>query len=119
MTHVALGPYIQERVIVRRIGQDAHPLVVLGRRPEEGDTSDIDLLDGLRKRAAWLRDGGGKGIEIADDDGDLGDGLVCEVTFVGRDRTRENPCGVHLRYRPTKGGSGENGYLHARLDGAS
>ena len=64
--------------------------MVLGRRSEKGDTSDVDLLDGVRKRTAGFRDGGGKGIEVADDDGDLGDGLICEVALVGGDRTCEN-----------------------------
>jgi len=90
LTHVAVFPSIQERVVVRRIGQHTYSLVVLGRRSEKGDTSDIDLLDGVRERAARFRDGGRKGIEVADDDVDLGDGLVCEVALVRRERTREN-----------------------------
>lgn len=64
--------------------------MVLGRRSEKGDTPDIDLLDSFRERTARFRDGGGKGIEIADDDCNLGDGLVFQVTLVGRNRTGEN-----------------------------
>ena len=64
--------------------------MVLGRRSEKGDTPNIDLLDSIRERTARLRNGGRKGIEITDDDGDLGNGLICQVTFVGRNRAREN-----------------------------
>lgn len=90
LAHVALAPRLQKRVVIRRVGQHTHPLMVLGRRSEKGDTPDIDLLDGFCEGTARLRDGGRKRIEIADDDGDLGDGLVCQVMLVGRDRTREN-----------------------------
>ena len=90
LADVAVFPSVQEHVVIRRIGQHTHPLVVLGRRSEKGDTPDVDLLDGFRKRTAGFRDGGREGIEVADDDGNLGDGLVCEVTLVGGDRTREN-----------------------------
>jgi hypothetical protein len=90
LTDVAVFPSVQERIVIRRIGQHTHPLVVLGRRSEKGDTPDVDLLDGFRERTARFRDGGRKWIEVANDDGDLGDGLVCEVALVGGDRTREN-----------------------------
>jgi len=90
LTRVAVFPSIQERVVIRRIGRHTHLFVDLGRCSEKGDTSDIDLLDGAREHTAGFRDGGGKGIEVADDDVNLGDGLVCEVALVGRERRCEN-----------------------------
>lgn len=117
LTHVAIFPSLQEGIVIRRIGQYTHAFVVLGRRSEEGDTPNIDLLDGVRERTAGFGDGGGKRIEVADDDGDLANGLINEVALVGRNRTCENALqSISQTHRQT---SGESGYLRGRLGGAS
>ena len=121
LAHVALLPSIQERVVIRWIGQDAHPCVVLGCRSEEGDTPDVDLFDGVRERAAGLRDGLRERVEVADDDGDLGDGLLCEVALVGLDIACENAYCKSMSQTWTGdwGRERDNGYLRGRQGGGS
>lgn len=104
LAYVAALPSIQKCIVIRRIGQDTHPFVILGCRPEKSDTPDVDLLDGVRERTPGFRDGGGKWIEVTGDDGDLGDGLLCEVALVRRDRTRKDALTkVYLSYRADSG----------------
>ena len=78
-------PCLEELCVVRRVRKDGHALMVFGCSAQEGDTSDIDLLDRISECAVRLRDSGSEGIEVADDDGNGGDSLRLQVGLVGRD----------------------------------
>lgn len=67
--------------------------MVLGRGAQQGDAADVDLLDGVGKRAAWACDGRGEGIEVTDDDGDRRDGLRREVLLIAGDVASEDSYG--------------------------
>ena len=49
--------------------------MVLSCCTKEGYASDVDLLNGISEGAFRLRDGGGKGVQVADDDGNGRDAL--------------------------------------------
>jgi hypothetical protein len=69
--------------------------VVLGSCSDESDSSDIDLLYGLRDRNVDLGNGVLKGVQVADNVVDLVDVLLGEVLLVGGKVACENP-GVDL-----------------------
>ena len=50
--------------------------MILGRRAHHGRAADVDVLDRFLERAARLRDGGGKRIEIDDDEVDRLDAVL-------------------------------------------
>ena len=60
---------------------------------KEGYASDVNLLNGIREGAFRLRDGRGKGVQVADDDGDGGDALGLEILLVRSDVSSKNACG--------------------------
>lgn len=66
--------------------------MVFGGGAKEGDAADVDLFDRFGEGAVGFGDGGGEGVEVADDDGDWGDGLGGEVRLVGGDVTGEDAC---------------------------
>jgi hypothetical protein len=69
--------------------------VVLGSCSDESDSSDINLLDGLRDRNVDLGNGVLEGVQVADNVVDLVDVLLGEVLLVGGKVASENP-GVDL-----------------------
>jgi hypothetical protein len=69
--------------------------VVLGSCSDESDSSDINLLDGLRDRNVDLGNGILEGVQVADNVVDLVDVLLGEVLLVGGKVASENP-GVDL-----------------------
>ena len=50
--------------------------MVLRRAAEHGRAADVDVLDGVFKRAVGLRDGGFEGIEVHDDEVDELDAVL-------------------------------------------
>jgi hypothetical protein len=72
---VALIPRLHKVGVIGRVGEHRDALVVFGRGTQQRDPADIDLLDGVRERAAGPCDGRRERVEIADDDGDRRDGL--------------------------------------------
>lgn len=64
--------------------------MVLGRCPEEGDAADINLFYGGGEGAVGFGGLKDKGVEIADDQGDGGDGVGGQVGEIRRDISRED-----------------------------
>lgn len=90
-----LLPLGNDGLIVRRRGDDGDSGVVLGSRSEEGNTSDVNLLDRSSERALGVGDRQDEGVEVADDKGDGRDlvgGKVGQVglDLSGKDTYREN-----------------------------
>lgn len=83
-------PLGNDGVIVCRRADNRCPLVVLGSSTEESYTSDVDLLNRTCKSAVRLGGLHNKGVEVADDKGDLVDTVVGKVSLVGLDRTCED-----------------------------
>ncbi len=73
---------LEESCIVDRIAEDGHTSVVLGRGPDKGDTTNVDLLYRLWNRDVDLGDGVLEGIEVADDIVDFGNVLLREILLV-------------------------------------
>lgn len=76
---------LEELGVVSGVGEDSHTLVVLGRSAEQSHTTDINLLDGLVDSDVHLGDGLLEGVQVADNEVDLGDLLFGEVLLVGLD----------------------------------
>ena len=76
---------LEELVVVGGVRQNGDTLVVLGRSAEQSDTTDIDLLDGLVNGDVDLGDGLLEGVQVANDEVNLGDLLLGEVLLVGFD----------------------------------
>ncbi len=55
---------LQDSGVAARVGDDRHPLVVLGRRPDEGWTADIDVLDYLLQVGGVLEHGFPEWVEV-------------------------------------------------------
>ena len=74
----------EESSVVSGLAEDDNPLVVLGSGPEKGHSTDVNLLDGSLDGDA----GGGNGlderVEVANNDGDLGNGVGEEISVIGR-----------------------------------
>ena len=64
--------------------------MVLGRCAQEGDAADVDLLDCVRERAARAGDGRREGVQVADDDGDRGDGVRRQILLIAGDVAGED-----------------------------
>lgn len=67
---LTIFPSLQEAVIIRRIGEDGDPLVILGCCTKKGNTSDIDFFDRICEGAPRFCDGFGEWVEVADHDRD-------------------------------------------------
>jgi hypothetical protein len=76
---------LEEFRVVSGVRQNGDTLVVLGRSAEQSDTADIDLLDGLVNGDVDLGDGLLEGVQVSDDEVNLGDLLLGEVLLVGFD----------------------------------
>jgi hypothetical protein len=100
-TGIVLGLHgAQDRVVVVRIAHHPHERVVLGRGPQEGRPTDVDLAEGVRLRDAGAGDGLTEGIQV---DRDQVDGR--ELVF---------PKFLHVRgHRPP----GEDAGVHGRVQG--
>ena len=90
VTGATLRPRFHKIGVIGGVGEHRDALVVLGRCAQEGDAADVDLLDGVRKRAARARDGRREGVQVADDDGDRGDGLRREILLIAGDVAGED-----------------------------
>lgn len=64
--------------------------MVLGCGTEKGDTSDVDLLDSRSKGAVGLAGLQDEGVEVANDEGNGGDGVGSEIGKVGGDVPGDN-----------------------------
>jgi hypothetical protein len=58
--------------------------VVLCCCTEKCNASNVDFFDRVRKSTIWLGDRRCERVEIADNNGDGGDGLGFEIMFIGR-----------------------------------
>ena len=65
----------QHAGVLRRVGQHADILPVLGRRAHHGRSADVDVLDGLLQRAAGLGHGRFKRVEVDHQHVDGGDAV--------------------------------------------
>jgi len=54
----------QDLRIIAGVGQDDDPLEVLGRRPQEGDAADVDVLQGVLERHVRRGDDLSKGVQV-------------------------------------------------------
>ena len=87
----------EHHVVVRRLDDHADMLPVLRRGAQQRRTADVDVLDRVVERAAVLRDGLAKRVEIDDDEVDGGNRVRCQRRrMLGDVPPRENS-GVHLR----------------------
>jgi hypothetical protein len=66
--------------------------VVLGCSSKKGYTSNVDLLDSGSKGAVGLAGLENEGVEVADDEGDWGDGVGSEVGKIGGDVPGQDTC---------------------------
>jgi hypothetical protein len=87
-----LAPLSEDRLVVGGRREDRDPAVVLGRRPEEGDAANVNLLDRAGERAVGLLRLEHEGVQVAGDDRDGRDRVGREVGQVGRDVAREDAC---------------------------
>lgn len=87
---LALLPFGENQVVVGRRGDDGHARVVLGGCAEEGDTSDVDFLNGTRDSAVRLLSLKHERVQVAHDEGDGRDRVGSEVRKVRVDLTGEN-----------------------------
>lgn len=67
---LAVLPSLQEVIVIGGIGKHRNPFVILGRSPEKGDASNINLLNCICESASRFCDGFGEWIEVADYDRD-------------------------------------------------
>jgi hypothetical protein len=86
----ALGPRLEKGSVVGRIGEDRDACVVLRGRTEERNAADVNLLDGIGKRAVGFGDGGRERVKIADDDRDWRDALRLKILLVGGSRLSQD-----------------------------
>jgi hypothetical protein len=86
----ALRPRLEKVGVIGGIREHRDALVVLGGGAQQRDAADVDVLDGVRGRAAGPRDRGREGVQVADDDGDRRDGVRREVLLVGGDVAGED-----------------------------
>lgn len=92
-------PLVEDNGVVGRGGEDGDPTVVLRGGAEEGDASDVDLLDGSREGAVRGGDGEDERVEVAGDDGDGRDRVGGQVREVRRDVAREDACSARRQRR--------------------
>jgi hypothetical protein len=90
---VAGLPLSEELIVVLGVAKDGNTVVVLSGGTEKGDTSDVDLLDGLSDGGRGnAGDSLVEGVEVADNDVDGGNALGLEVLLVGGDVAGEDTC---------------------------
>ena len=75
---------VQRGGVVRRVGQHDDPSKILGRGPDHGRATDVDLLQRVGERDAGASDRFGKGVEIGGDDVDRDDLVRFERAHVRR-----------------------------------
>jgi hypothetical protein len=66
--------------------------VILRGRAEERNAANVNLLDGIGKRAVGFGDGGRERVKIADDDRDWRDALRLKILLVGGSRLSQDTC---------------------------
>ena len=71
-----IGHRGEDAFVVGGVGDNRDGGVVLGGAAEHGRTADVDVLDGVFKRAIGLRDGGFEGVEVYDDEVDEFDAVL-------------------------------------------
>lgn len=87
---LAVGEGGKEFPVIGRVREDRNTGVILGRGTQKGDSSDVNFLDGISKRAVCFRDSFRKGVEVADDNGDGRNSLRFQVFLVGLDAPGKN-----------------------------
>lgn len=90
---ITVFPLLKEFVVVGRVREDNDPVVVLGSSTEKGDTSDVDLFDGLgdgRRRNA--SDCLVERVQVADYYRDRSDLLSLKVGLVRGNVPGEDTC---------------------------
>lgn len=80
---LALLKLAQEASVVVGVAKDGDTLVVLGCSTDKGNTTNIDLLDGLGDADVDLGDGVLEGVQVADNVVDLVDVLLGKILLVG------------------------------------
>lgn len=91
--HLPLGlEFSDDGLVVGRRRNNRDTTVVLGSGTEEGDTTDINLLDGTGKGAVRLGGLKNEGVEIADNKSDGRDRVGSEVGKVRRNVSRKDTC---------------------------
>lgn len=89
---LALLELLEEASVIVRIAENSDALVVLGGSTDKSNTTDVNLLNGLRDADVDLGDGILEGVEVADDIIDLVDVLLGEVLLVGGEITGQDTC---------------------------
>lgn len=87
---LSLLELLKEVRVVLGVGKDGDARVVLCGGTEEGDSTDVNLLDGLGDGDIDLSDGVLEGVQVADDVVDLVDVLLSKVLLVGLEVTGED-----------------------------
>lgn len=92
LSDLALLELLEEASVVVRVAEDSDALVVLGGSTDKSNTTNVNLLNGLRDADVDLGDGILEGVEVADDIIDLVDVLLGEVLLVGGEITGQDTC---------------------------
>ncbi|KAI6770355.1 hypothetical protein HG530_004984 [Fusarium avenaceum] len=80
---LALLELLKETSVVVGVAEDGNALVVLGGSTNQGNTTNINLLDGLGDADVDLGDGVLEGVKVADNIVDLVDVLLGKVLLIG------------------------------------
>ena len=83
-------------IIVRRIGDDRHGLMVLGRAAQHGGTADVDVLDRICQCHIRLGNCGLKGIQVHHHQIDGMDAVLCAGRFMLCIAPQMQQSAVHL-----------------------
>jgi len=86
LPHVAIPrlPSLHEFGVISGVRQYGYTLVVFGSGAQEGDTTNVDLLDRIGESAVGLRYSRSEGIKVANYDGYRGDRLGIKVLLIRR-----------------------------------
>lgn len=79
---VALLELLEEARVVSGVAEDGDAAMVLGRGPDEGHASNVNLLDSLGDADIDLGNGVLEGVQVAHDIVDLGDALLGQILLV-------------------------------------
>ena len=88
---------LEHALVVGRIDDDEHIVMVLCRRTEHRRTADIDVFDGFIKVTIWFGDRGFKRIEIHHDHIDRPNIMLLHLLDVGRNRSPAEQSAMDFR----------------------
>src|SRR5579872_2133538 len=73
------APFLHDRLVIRRTHQHNHILKILGRRPDKGDATNVNLFLCLAQCCFRLCYRLSEGIEVYDDEVNLRDAILLQL----------------------------------------